>query len=267
MSAPTTTRQTANEEPAARQGPAPRPRRERKWWRSGTLWIGVLGTVLGAAGTLGVNEAVAALFPRTDRASRLADAVQGLADELRAGRDGVARLASQLREQEPGSPDAAETARQLEAAADRLVRTSDSLAALAEGSAHASPASSPAEAPAGPATAAPPAARSASEVADSAPEADLWLPSHHSTMIGASRNSFGVRYWGTGINIGTDQITVGLNGEATTLRAGDRLQFPDPANDCFIIYLRTIDPDPAKEGDERHGFALTCAPRQPGARP
>lgn len=255
----------AEPRPGVARTPSPPPRR-RRWWTSGRFWIGVLGTVLGAAGTLAVNEAVARAFPGTDRAGRLADAVRGLAEEMRVNRDGVARLTEQLRDADPGSPRAAEIAVRLEASATALVRTSDRLsarvAALA-GDAHATPAPSAVPAPrsADPAPAAAPAVRSPSEIADSAPEPDLWLPTHQSTLIGTSRNAFGVQFWGEGINITRDKVMVALNGQQEWLRAGDRMQYPDPAQDCFVVYLRTHDPDPAREGDERHGFALTCGPK------
>lgn len=226
----------------------------------------MLGTVLGAAGTLAVNEAVARAFPGTDRAGRLADATRELAGEMRVNRDEVARLTEQLRSADPGSPRAAEIAARLEAGATALVQTSDRLsariAALA-GDAAAAPAPGAAPAPrsADPAPPAAPVARSPSELADSAPEPDLWLPTHQSTLIGASRNAFGVQLWGDGTSTPRDRVTVALNGNQVWLRAGDRMQYPDPAQDCYVVYLRTSDPDPAKEGDERHAFALTCGPK------
>lgn len=230
--------------------------RPRKWWRSGKLWIGVLGTILGAAATLAVNEAVVTLFPETDRMSRLSDAIQGLTGEMRANRDNVSLLARQLGAQEPGSPGAAETARRLERSANDLVQTSDSLAATISEAAGGSRRPEP-----GPRPAPPTGGGSHSELADSAPPPDLWLPSNQSTLVGPSRNAFGVRGWDSGPAVATEQVHVALNGEAAVLQAGDRLQFPDPNRECYIIYLRTVDPDPSSaRGDERHGFALTCTP-------
>lgn len=223
----------------------------------------MLGTVLGAAGTLAVNEAVARVFPETDRAGRLTDAVQKLAEEMRVNRDGVARLTEQLRNADPGSPQAAQIAVELEARATALVRTSDQLNAQVsalpgDSPAAEAPGAAPAPASGDPAPAAAPAARNPSELADSAPPPDFWLPSHQSTLIGTSRNAFGVQVWSAKER---DRVMVALNGYTWTLRAGDRVQYPDPTQDCYVVFLRTNDPDPAKDGDERHAFALTCVPK------
>ena len=159
MSAPPSTNAPTDEMRSRETRTSPPPRR-RRWWMSGKFWIGVLGTVLGAAGALGVNEAVAWAFPQTDRAGRLADAVHGLAEEMRRNRDGVARLTDELRGTEPGSARAAEIAVRLEASATALVQTSDRLDAQVtafSGNEPRSTGGAPAPAVAPPAAAASPA--------------------------------------------------------------------------------------------------------------
>lgn len=253
-------------QPTTLEPPQPR-RRKRPWWLSGKFWIGVLGTVLGAAGAIGVNEAVAWAFPDTDRATRLAGAIQGLAEEMRVNRDGVARLTEQLRRAEPGSPQATQIAIQLETSATALVQTSNRLDAQVTAlSGQPKPA---AQTGAGPAT--PPSNdvsparsvdRTRSEKADSTPEPDVWLRTFQSTLIGSRRNALGVQDWSS-TNM---RVLIALNSQTFWLSAGDRVPYPDPAEDCYAVYLRTIDADPAQNGDERHGFALTCAPKGKAAR-
>jgi hypothetical protein len=89
-------------------------------------------------------------------------------------------------------------------------------------------------------------------------DADLWLRTGQTVRLGDSQHFFGVRSWGWGINIDTTSIQVALDNEGHWLRAGSRLEFTTSSGTCYVSYMGSEDPDPERQGDERHGFALAC---------
>ncbi|MBB4636015.1 caspase family protein [Longimicrobium terrae] len=89
---------------------------------------------------------------------------------------------------------------------------------------------------------------------------DLQLRTGQTVRIGDGQHFFGVRHWGWGINIDQTSILVALDDREHRLRAGARLQLTHSRGQCFISYMGTEDPNPERQGDERHGFAVACDP-------
>jgi uncharacterized caspase-like protein len=95
-------------------------------------------------------------------------------------------------------------------------------------------------------------------------EPDFWLRVGQTTSLTDGRNFFGVTNWGVGINVWRTSIYVSLNGQAHTLWAGSRLEVPSRDGKCYLAYVRTEDPNYHVDGDEHHGFTVTCDNRADG---
>jgi hypothetical protein len=90
--------------------------------------------------------------------------------------------------------------------------------------------------------------------------ADLWLGPGETRLIGPDLSaSLGVGAPGSEDLGGTGRIPVMLNGVSASISPGEVLKYPSPTGECYVIFLRTEDPNPARQRDERHGFALRCA--------
>jgi hypothetical protein len=85
-------------------------------------------------------------------------------------------------------------------------------------------------------------------------EVNLWIPTRESVVLGDQNTSFGVLSWYPG----TREILVQISDNQPFMNAGRQLPFPDSRGECHIIYIRTDDPNPSRDYDERHGFIVVC---------
>jgi hypothetical protein len=89
-------------------------------------------------------------------------------------------------------------------------------------------------------------------------DVNLWIRTSESVVLGDENTSFGVATWD-----GTSRwIRVQMNDDQPWMSAGTRFPFRDSRGECHIIYMRTEDPNPNRDYDERHGFVVLCKRKQ-----
>jgi hypothetical protein len=85
-------------------------------------------------------------------------------------------------------------------------------------------------------------------------DVNLWIRTNESVVLGDQNTSFGVITWHGVFR----RIQVQMNADQPHMNPGARLPFADSRGECHIIYMRTEDPDPNRDYDERHGFVVVC---------